>query len=173
MCVYVCIYTHTQYLLMSTSVFGGTKAFSRRKPNVLKTTLSVLLKTFSFFILDDYSLVLDNVVQEWLFQQDCLDLTLSAFCMSCLGLSMSFPEGPIICGPCGSPQPWPYIWTLRSSVLFPVGLDQEEERVLSTPSYYLFPFPLLSFFANASIQPFPFPKKAVIKLRELKASTAK
>lgn len=144
---------HIKYLLLCLPLcLKEVKLHPEGSPNLVKTTLSVLLKTFTFFILDYHSLVLDNVVQEQLFQLDCLDHTLCAF-FACLGsvCSMSFLKGSTVCGPCGSPQPWPYIWTLHSSVLFPVGLDQEEERVLLTPSYYLFPFPLLSFFANASI----------------------
>lgn len=149
--VYIYAHTYLISVLVSTSVFGGTKASFRRNPKPCEDNVVSSAKNFQ--LLHPWLLFLGLgqcgtgvAVSIGLPGSDTV-----LFARRALVCSMSFLKGPIVCGPCGSPQSWPYIWALLSSVLFPLGLDQEEDRVLLTPSYYLFPFPLLSFFANASI----------------------
>lgn len=48
-------------------------------PDCVKTVLSILVKTFCFFILDDDSSGLDNMLQAWMLPLGCLDHYLCAF----------------------------------------------------------------------------------------------
>lgn len=161
----------------ATCVFGGNRASSRRKPRPCEDSSVHCGKTFCF-IFDYGSLVLDKVLWEWKFPFiQTAWIALSVLCAwFVLVSSRSFLKRLIFHGPCVAMRLWLVILTLSSFVLLvtllPVRLDQKEENDLLTPSC-LFPFPPpLSFSANASIQPFPSPKNAVINFRELKKSTA-
>lgn len=85
--VFLGAYRLEKQKLQATSVFGRSRASSRRKPRLCKESVVISgKKTFYFFILDNESSVLDNILQEWTFPLGCLDQSLCAFCVCSFGL---------------------------------------------------------------------------------------